>query len=85
MKSWIFALTIALPLSLQAQNWRLYVDNNNGEDVSVIDLHSLKVVDDISIGASLIHGLALTADGNLLFVTVESTTPCGQWIPEPSR
>ncbi len=72
MKSWIFALTLALPLSLQAQNWRLYVDNSTGEDVSVIDLHSLKVVDDISIGASLIHGLALTPDGNLLFVTVES-------------
>ena len=35
MKSWIFALTLALPLSLQAQNWRLYVDNSNGEDVSV--------------------------------------------------
>ena len=72
MKSWIFALTLALPLSLQAQSWRLYVDNSNGEDVSVIDLHSLKLVDDISIGAALIHGLALTPDGNLLFVTVES-------------
>ena len=52
------ALALALPLSLHAQHWRLYVDNSNGEDVSVIDLHSLKLVDDISIGASLIHGLA---------------------------
>jgi YVTN family beta-propeller protein len=66
------ALSLALPLSLHAQSWRLYVDNSNGEDVSVIDLNSLKLVDDISIGASLIHGLALTPDGNLLFVTVES-------------
>ena len=73
--SWIFAglaLALSLPVALQAQSYRLYVDNSNGESVSVIDLNSLKVVDDIKIGATLIHGLALGADGNLLFVTVES-------------
>jgi YVTN family beta-propeller protein len=66
------ALTLLLPLSLRAQNYRLYVDNSNDETVSVIDLNSLKVVDDIKIGASLIHGLALRPGGKLLFVTVES-------------
>lgn len=73
--SWMFAalaLALSLPVSLQAQSYRLYVDNSNGESVSVIDLNSLKVVDDIKIGATLIHGLALGPDGNLLFVTVES-------------
>jgi YVTN family beta-propeller protein len=73
--SWIFAvlaLALSLPVSLQAQSYRLYVDNSNGESVSVIDLNSLKVVDDIKIGATLIHGLALRPDGHLLFVTVES-------------
>ena len=66
------ALTLAFPISLQAQNWRLYVDNSNGEDISVIDLKSLKVVDDFQLGAALPHGLALRPDGKLLFVTVES-------------
>jgi DNA-binding beta-propeller fold protein YncE len=72
--SWILgglALTLAFPISLQAQNWRLYVDNSNGEDISVIDLKSLKVVDDFKLGAALPHGLALRPDGKLLFVTVE--------------
>ena len=66
------ALTMALPLSLRAQHYRLYVDNSNGDSISVIDLNSLKVVDEIKIGAPLIHGLALRPDGRLLFVTVES-------------
>src|SRR5271170_7859165 len=73
--SFIFAglaLALALPISLRAENYRLYVGNSNGESVSVIDLNSLKVVDDIQIGATLIHGLALRPDGKLLFVTVES-------------
>ena len=73
--SWMFAvlaLALSLPVALQAQGYRLYVGNSNGEDVSVIDLSSLKVVDDIKFGARLIHGLALRPDGNLLFVTVES-------------
>ena len=66
------ALPVFLPISLQAQNWRLYVDNSNGRDISVIDLSSMKVVEDIQLGATLPHGLALSHDGNLLFVTVES-------------
>ena len=66
------AFVLALPVSLGAENYRLYVGNSNGETVSVIDLNSLKVVDDIKIGATLIHGLALIPDGKLLFVTVES-------------
>jgi YVTN family beta-propeller protein len=66
------ASTLALPVSLQAQGYRLYVDNSNDQGVSVIDLNSLKVVDDIKIGALQIHGLALRPDGKTLFVTVES-------------
>jgi len=67
-----FAWMLIVSPSLQAQNYRLYVDNSTDETVSVIDLNSLKVVHDINIGASLIHGLALRPDGKLLFVTVES-------------
>jgi YVTN family beta-propeller protein len=61
-----------MAIPLWAQGYRLYVDNSNDQTVSVIDLNSLKVVDDIKIGVSLIHGLALRPDGKLLFVTVES-------------
>jgi YVTN family beta-propeller protein len=57
---------------LRAQNYRLYVDNSTDKTVSVIDLNSLKVVSNIDVGADLIHGLALSRDGKLLFVTVES-------------
>jgi YVTN family beta-propeller protein len=66
------ALTLTIPLSLRAQDYRLYVDNSQDDSVSVIDLNSLKVVNDISIGATLIHGLAVRPDGKVLFVTVES-------------
>src|SRR6202453_2982144 len=75
VNSYIFAgvaIVLALSIPLRAENYRLYVGNSNGESVSVIDLNSLKVVDDIKIGAPLIHGLALLPDGKLLFVTVES-------------
>src|ERR1700748_3139293 len=58
--------------SVQAQNYRLYVDNSTDKTVSIIDLNSLKVVNDIDIGANLIHGLALRPDGKMLCVTVES-------------
>jgi YVTN family beta-propeller protein len=58
--------------SLRAQNYRLYVDNSTDKTVSVIDLNSLKVINNIDIGADLIHGLALGHDGKVLFVTVES-------------
>jgi YVTN family beta-propeller protein len=58
--------------SLRAQDYRLYVDNSTDKTVSVIDLNSLKVVNNIDVGADLIHGLALGRDGKVLFVTVES-------------
>jgi len=54
-----------------AQNVRLYVDNSEGDDVSVIDLNTLNPVGDIQLGQN-IHGLAIQADGRRLFATVES-------------
>jgi len=53
------------------QNVRLYVDNSEGDDVSVIDLRTLNVVDDIRL-ADRVHGLAIQADGRRLFATIES-------------
>ena len=54
-----------------AQDLRLYVGNSRGDDISVVDLASLKVVGDIKLG-DRIHGVALQRDGKRLFVTVES-------------
>src|SRR5215471_2005845 len=54
-----------------AQNVRLYVDNSEGDDVSVIDLKTLNTVDDIHL-AEKVHGLSIQEDGRRLFATVES-------------
>jgi len=54
-----------------AQNVRLYVDNSEGDDVSVINLKTLNTVDDIRLG-DRVHGLAIQADGRRLFATIES-------------
>jgi len=54
-----------------AQNVRLYVDNSEGDDVSVIDLKTLNTVDDIRLAAK-VHGLAIQANGRRLFATIES-------------
>ena len=54
-----------------AENLRLYVGNSRGDDVSVVDLTSMKVIGDIKLGER-IHGVAVQPDGKRLFVTVES-------------
>jgi YVTN family beta-propeller protein len=54
-----------------AQKVRLYVDNSEGDDISVIDLETLNTVDDIRLAAK-VHGLAIQADGRRLFATIES-------------
>jgi YVTN family beta-propeller protein len=49
----------------------LYVDNSLGDDITVIDLGTLKVVDTIKVGNQP-HGLCAPADGRRLFTTIES-------------
>jgi len=50
---------------------RLYVTNSLGDDITVIDLGTLKVMDDIKVGAG-VHGACAPGDGRWLFTTVES-------------
>src|SRR5579863_3381734 len=50
---------------------KLYVTNSLGDDITVIDLASLKVVGDIKVGKD-VHGACAPADGRLLFTTIES-------------
>jgi YVTN family beta-propeller protein len=68
----LFSLSLALSAeNCAAQNFKLYVGNNRGDDISVVDLGSLKVTGEIKAGAR-VHGVCLQADGKRLFVTVES-------------
>ena len=53
------------------ENLRLYVGNSRGDDVSIVDMNSLKVIGDIKL-ADRIHGVCVQPDGKRLFVTVES-------------
>ena len=50
---------------------RLYVTNSLGDDITVIDLATLKVVGDIKVGQE-VHGVCAPADGRRLFTTIES-------------
>jgi YVTN family beta-propeller protein len=50
---------------------RLYVTNSLGDDITVIDLTTFKVVGDIKVGKE-VHGICAPADGHELFTTIES-------------
>jgi YVTN family beta-propeller protein len=50
---------------------RLYVTNSLGDDISVIDLQTLKVIADIKVGKQ-VHGVCGPSDGRHVFTTVES-------------
>jgi YVTN family beta-propeller protein len=63
-------LTLCLPCFSASDNSLLYVGNSMGDNVSVVDLASLKVIGDITVGPH-VHGMALTPDGRRLFTTSE--------------
>jgi len=54
------------------QSTLLYVGNSREDDISIIDLGSLKLVGQIKLGAEQVHGLAAQGDGRRLFVTTEA-------------
>ena len=76
-KSWaaisvVFACVLAcVAQNSHTQDERLYVGSARGDDISIIDLNSLKVVGDIKLGEK-VHGVAVQPDGRRLFATVES-------------
>jgi YVTN family beta-propeller protein len=71
----ISATTAPLPAEAQTASTpadtRIYVGNSIGDDIAVIDIASMKMVDDIKVGLHP-HGVAVTPDGRRLFVTIES-------------
>ena len=50
---------------------KLYVSNSEGDDITVIDLATYKVIGDIRVGEQ-VHGLCAPSDGKRLFTTIES-------------
>src|SRR6202140_2249182 len=52
-------------------DFKLYVGNSRGDDISIIDMGSLKVTGRIQ-AADRVHGVCVQADGRRLFTTVES-------------
>jgi len=58
------------PSALYAQSTRLYVGNSIADDISDIDLNSLKVIGDITVWPH-VHGMGVQADGTRLFTTSE--------------
>ena len=67
----IIALTAAAASSPPGGMTRLYVTNSLGDNITVIDLRTFKVVEDIKVGEH-VHGLCAPADGRRLFTTIES-------------
>ena len=65
------ALAGSSPDSLRGQSTRLYVGNSIADDITVIDLNSLKVIGDIKAGPH-VHGVTVQPDGKRLFTTSES-------------
>jgi YVTN family beta-propeller protein len=63
-------LALSLPCFSASEDLLLYVGNSMGDDVSVVDLASRKVIGDITVGKH-VHGVALTQDGRRLFTTSE--------------
>ncbi len=69
--SCIFIWSAEYSTAQSAQDYTLYVGNTRGDDISVVDMASMKVTGVIK-AAERVHGLCVQADGKRLFATVES-------------
>jgi YVTN family beta-propeller protein len=68
---WVFVLATSGVSSAQSAKMKLYVTNSLGDDITVIDLGTLRAVGDIKVG-EYVHGVCAQADGRKLFTTIES-------------
>ncbi len=75
---WIPAAVVAADTANVRQ--KLYVTNSAGDDVTVIDVATNKPIGRIEVGLHP-HGIAVPASQDMVYVTIEGTTP-GQllWI-----
>jgi len=76
-KSLLLALGAALGLiplaggAAAATRSMLYVANSQGDDISIIDLATQKLVKTLKVGP-IVHGICAQADGKRAFATIES-------------
>jgi len=66
-----FAASPVIAASGGSGAMRLYVTNSLGDDITVIDLGTMKPTGDLKVGEH-VHGVCAPADGRLLYTTVES-------------
>jgi YVTN family beta-propeller protein len=64
-----FGLSKVVPAKMGTM--KAYVTNSLGDNITVIDLGSLKATGDIKVGKR-VHGVCAQADGQKLFTTIES-------------
>jgi PQQ-dependent catabolism-associated beta-propeller protein len=64
-----------------AEASRLYVSNEDGESVTVLDTNTSTVIENIAIGKRP-RGLKLNADGSQLFVAVSGLPKCPPSVPD---
>jgi YVTN family beta-propeller protein len=77
--TWVGIVAAALASSAQAA--RLYVSNEDGQSVTVLDAESGTVIETIAIGKRP-RGLKLTPDGSRLFVAVSGLPKCPPTVPD---
>lgn len=73
-KSLLLALGAVLALTAAADaatRSMLYVANSQGDDITIIDLATQKVVKTLKVGP-IVHGICAQADGRRAFATIES-------------
>jgi YVTN family beta-propeller protein len=72
LAGFFFAGILALATENSADhNFLLYVASSRGDDISIVDLSSFKVIGQLKAGLR-VHGVCVQADGKRLFATVES-------------
>jgi len=71
--------TAMLPLTVQAE--RVYVSNEDGESVTVLDAHSGSTVAEVPVGKRP-RGIKLSHDGKHLYVAVSGVPKCPPSVPD---
>jgi YVTN family beta-propeller protein len=67
----ILALFCSVVAAAGAASMRLYVTNSLGDDVTVIDLSTMKPIQTFKVGKE-VHGICAGSDAHTFFVTIES-------------
>lgn len=68
----LLLLAASLASAADRRTTRVYVTNSKGDDVTVIDPATMKVVGSIQVGANP-HGVVLSPDRRTLYISVEGT------------